>query len=129
MRPWLPDTEATRALRRLVESRRHAVDLRTKFTQQLTAALKEYFPQALEWAGTDLGSDMACDFLLAWPTLDAVQHSPQRLRSFYTRHHRRRPERIEARLAAIREAISGDEARRRADRSSRVLAGLGVQTD
>jgi transposase len=105
LRPWMPDTEATRALRRLVESRRHAVDLRTKFTQQLTAALKEYFPQALEWAGADLGSEMACDFLLAWPTLEAVQRvRPQRLRSFYTRHHCRRPERIEARLTAIREA-------------------------
>lgn len=105
LRPWLPDSEPTRALRRLVESRRHAVDLRTKLTQQLTAALKEYFPQALEWAGADLASEMACDFLLAWPTLDAVQRvRPQRLRSFYTRHHCRRPERIEACLAAIREA-------------------------
>ena len=105
LRPWMPDTEATRALRRLVESRRHAVDLPTKFTQQLTAALKEYYPQALDWAGTDLGSEMACEFLLAWPTLEAVQQvRPQRLRSFYTRHHCRRPDRIEARLAAIREA-------------------------
>ena len=105
LRPWMPDTEATRALRRLVANRRHAVDLRTQFTQQLTAALKEYFPQALEWAGADLGSEIACAFLVAWPTLEAVQQErPQRLRAFYTRHHCRRPERIEARLAAIREA-------------------------
>lgn len=102
---WVPDDAATRALRRLVESRRRAVDLRTKLTQQLTAALKEYFPQALDWAGEDLSSEMACDFLLTWPTLEAVQRARRKtLETFYTTHNCRRPERIAQRLDAMYEA-------------------------
>src|SRR6266511_548540 len=106
LRPWVPEDVETRALRRLVESRRQVVDLRTKLTQQLTAALKEYFPQALRWAGDDLASAMACDFLLRWPTLAALQRvRATTLRRFYTSHHCRRAERIEERLAEIQRAV------------------------
>jgi transposase len=106
LRAWVPDDVETRALRRLVESRRQAVDLRTKLTQQLTAALKEYFPQALRWVGDDLASARACDFLLRWPTLAALQRvRPKTLRSFYGDHHCRRAELIEERLAEIQRAV------------------------
>jgi len=105
LRAWVPDGVETRALRRLVESRRRTVDLRTKLTQQLTAALKEYFPQALGWAGEDLSSALACDFLLTWPTLKAVQRARRKtVEAFYTTHNCRRPERIAQRLEAIQEA-------------------------
>jgi transposase len=105
LRAWEPDDAPTRALRRLVESRRRSVDFGTRLTQQLRAALKEYFPQAVDWVGEDLTSPLACDFLLTWPTLEAVQRArPARLRQFYTAHHCRRPDVIEARLAAIRAA-------------------------
>jgi transposase len=105
LRPWVPDDVETRALRRLVESRRKTVDLRTKLTQQLTAALKEYFPQALDWAGVDLASPLACDFLLTWPTLEAVQRArPATVRQFYTGHNCRRPELIAQRMQAIQQA-------------------------
>jgi transposase len=103
--PLVPDDVATRALRRLVEHRRHAVDLRTKLTQQLQAALKEYFPQAMRWAGTDLTSDLACQFLQRWPTLDALQRArPTTIQHFYTAHHCRSAARIAERLAEIRTA-------------------------
>jgi len=106
LRAWMPEDVATRALRRLVESRRKTVDLRTKLLQQLTAALKEYFPQALRWAGEDLASPMACDFLLRWPTLEVVQRvRAQTLRQFYRGHHGRRAERIEQRIQEMREAV------------------------
>src|SRR5208283_2394208 len=49
LRPWLPDDPATRQLALLCEHRRDLVNQRTRFVQQLTAALKTYFPQALEW--------------------------------------------------------------------------------
>lgn len=105
LRAWVPDDPATRALRRLVENRRKSVNLQTKLTQQLTAALKEYFPQALDWAGEDLATPLACDFLLRWPTLDAVQRArPSTVRHFYTAHRCRRRERIAERVTAIRHA-------------------------
>lgn len=103
LRPWRPDDPRTRALARLVEARRKAVDLRTKLIQRLTAELKGYFPQALRWTGEALSTRLACDFLLKWPTLEAVQRaSPKTLRKFYYAHNCRRPDLIEERLQEIR---------------------------
>jgi transposase len=102
---WHPDSDATRLLGRLVERRRAAIELRTQLTLQLQAVLKEYFPQALDWAG-DLTTPMAWQFLQCWPTLEAIQRArPTTLRRFYTSRGCRRPARIEARLAAIRSAV------------------------
>lgn len=113
LRPWLPDDEATRALRRLGQDRRKMVDLSTKLTLQLRAALKEYFPQALSWAGEDLSSPLACDFLLKWPTLQDLQRvKPKTLRAFFYAHNSRRPDLIEQRIQEIQHArpLTGDPA-------------------
>jgi transposase len=102
LRAWRPADAATRALQYLVEQRRTAVDLRTQLTLQLQAALKEYFPQALAWAGDDLARPMACQFLQRWPTLDAVQRARRTtVRQFYTSHGCRRAARIDTRLDEI----------------------------
>ena len=106
LRAWTPDDVATRTLRRLVEHRRTAVALRTQLVQQLQAVLKEYFPHALEWAGTDLASAMACAFLQRWPTLPALQRArPATIRAFYTAHNCRSTAHIDARIAAMRTAV------------------------
>lgn len=103
--PWRPDDVTTRRLAALVEHRRTAVALRTQLLQQLQAALKAYFPQALTWAGTDLTSPMALAFLRRWPTLAAVQRArPTTLRQFYTQHGCRRSGVIGARLAEMQTA-------------------------
>lgn len=102
---WMPDTAETRAITRLVEARRKAVDLRTRLTNQLAAELKEYFPHALAWAG-ELDSQLGTDFLQRWPTLDAVQRQKaQTLRKFYYGHNCRRPELIEQRISEMRSAL------------------------
>jgi len=99
--PWVPDDVQTRALQRLVEFRREVVNQRTAFTNQLTAVLKEYFPQALDWAG-DLDTQMACDFLSKWPTLESIKKArPNMIRTFYRQHRCRSSERIDERLQAI----------------------------
>lgn len=91
-----PDTEQTRLLARLVEDRRKAVDLRTRHVQALTAALKEYFPQALQLVNGNLTSRLACDFLIKWPTFQAFQQAkPSTLKRFYYGHNIRSPEVIE----------------------------------
>lgn len=103
---WQPDDPATRMLRRLSEHRRGVVDMRTKISQQLTTALKEYFPQALSWAGDDLTTPLAWDFLERWPTLAAVQRArPATLERFYVEHNCRRRAKITARLEAIATAV------------------------
>lgn len=105
LRAWRPDAPETRALGRLVQARRDAVDLRTRLTQQLTAELKGYFPQALAWTGKSLTSQLACDFLLRWPTLHALQRAKaETLRKFYYGHNCRRGDLIEKRIREIRSA-------------------------
>jgi transposase len=74
-RPWTPDTATTRELAALGEARRHAVDLRTRLSNQLTATLKSYYRQALELIGEDVYSPLALDFLTKWPHLPAVQRA------------------------------------------------------
>jgi transposase len=101
VRAWSAADPITRELLLLVEWRRKLVDNSKSCRQQLQDTLKQYFPQALEWAG-ELDSRMALDFLEKWPTLDALQRSrPSTVRSFYTDHGSRSPERIEKRLAQM----------------------------
>ena len=106
LRAWKPDTPATRELQLLAEARRDAVDQRTRLSNQLTAVLKQYFPQALELVGCDVAAPLACDFLTKWPSLADVQRAtPAALRKFYYARHCRQEERIAKRLALLQSAI------------------------
>jgi transposase len=101
IKPWVPDDPQTRALQRLVEFRREVVNQRVALTNQLTQILKDYFPQALDWAG-EIDSVMACDFLSKWPTLEKVKKAkPDTIRTFYRQHGSRSKEVMEERLQAI----------------------------
>jgi transposase len=101
LRAWIPDTVESRKLQALCEQRRKLVNHRVALTNRLTSLLKQYFPQALEWVG-DLASVQACDFLVQWPTLAAIQTArASTVRRFYRTHNCRKADVIEARLAAI----------------------------
>lgn len=87
-RAWRPEDVPTRSLRLLTEGRRNLVDQSTALTNQLTALLKGYYPQALRWIGA-LDSVGACDFLEQWPSLQALQLSSRRqILRFYEKHPR-----------------------------------------
>jgi transposase len=102
LRPWRPEDAPTRELRQLLEKRRRAVDLRTQLTNSLRDELKCSFPQALTLTGEDLHAQMAGDFLLRWPSLQALQKTrKETLRKFYYAHNARRMDLLEQRLAAI----------------------------
>jgi transposase len=104
IRPWVPDEVNSRLLLRLVEGRRKTVNKRVRLTNELTQLLKEYFPQALDWAGK-LECVMACDFLLKWPTLEKLQKSKREtVRQFYRDHGCRKGELIDRRIQEIRSA-------------------------
>jgi transposase len=110
---WLPDDAPTRKLAALVEARRGFVNLRTQLLNQLTAALKGSFPQALRLAAEDLSSRLATDFLLKWPSLSSVQKvKPATLRAFYYGHNCRRETLIAERIELVKSAValSDDEA-------------------
>ncbi len=105
LRPWKPDTVATRHLALLCEHRRELVNQSTCLAQQLRAALKTYFPQALDWVGENLATALASDFLRRWPTLAQLQATPPAtIRAFYYGHRCRRPDLVNQRLQQIKAA-------------------------
>ena len=107
LRPWQPDTVATRQMALLNEQRRHFVDDRTGFTNELLSHLKAIFPQAFKLVGEDLDSPMATDFLKKWPTLQAVKKVKlASLRQFYYGHNSRSEELITERLELVKSAVA-----------------------
>ncbi len=69
-----PQSVPMRTLLHLVEQRRRVVNDKTRFTNRLGYALKQYFPQALDWfEHTD--TIVFCDFLTRWPTLLQVKRA------------------------------------------------------
>lgn len=100
--PWRPHDVTTRTVLALSEARRKTLDLRTQLSNRLRDQLKVYFPQALDLVGDDLYCALTCDFLLKWPTLQALQRArPSTILQFYRDHQSRSAERNEERLALI----------------------------
>ena len=95
------------------EYRRDAVDQRTRLSNQLTAVLKLYFPQALVLVGDEVSTPLAGDFLSRWITLDSAQQAtPDALRKFYWAHFCRSAQRIRERIDLLKSAlpITNDQA-------------------
>jgi transposase len=104
LRVWVPDNVLTRSIQLLTEDRRHLVDERTALTNQLTAALKTYFPQALSWFG-DLHTARACAFLQRWPSLqDLKRASSSSIRKFYKAQGYRGDDKLEQLIADLPKA-------------------------
>src|SRR4029453_8192931 len=104
LRVWVPDDELTRCIQLLTEDRRGLVDERTALTNQVTAALKTYFPQAVEWFG-DLHTPRACAFLHRWPSLQQFkQATPSSIRKFYRAQGYRGEDKLELLMTHIGKA-------------------------
>lgn len=106
LKPLLPDNEETRVLQRLVEDRRQFVADKVRLTNRITAALKSYYPQALQWFD-DIDTALFCDFVLQWPSLKQAQRArPLTLTKFFKSHRCVRTSVIEKRINAIKSAMS-----------------------
>lgn len=102
LKPWAPPPATVTQLERLTLSRRKQVEARTALTNQLQAALKRYFPQALELLHEDIWRPMNLEFLRKWPSAQKLQTVPlPRLRSFYHKHGSRSETRWTERTALI----------------------------
>jgi transposase len=105
LRIWEPEEEDVRKLRLLAEDRRNFVDERTKLTNRLKSRLKQHFPVALKVSGSCIYSEMACEFLLRYPTLEKLQAaSDDELRDFFREQHCYRHDVIGDRIDTIRQA-------------------------
>ena len=93
-----------RQLSLLVEHRRRLVDDKCRYVNRLGDALKQYYPQVLEWFKQH-DTVLFCDFIARWPTLIGVKRARQTtLRTFFRAHNARSEKIIEARLCAIKAA-------------------------
>jgi transposase len=100
-----PQSPAMRKLERLVAQRRTLVDEVRRVTNRMTAALKEYFPQVLEWF-KDKDTLVFCDFVSRWPTLKQAQRARKsRLCAFFHEHNVRYGHIVERRVQSIKAAL------------------------
>jgi transposase len=105
IRPLRPDSEQTRLVQHQVQARRRLVNEKTRQILRLTAKLKIYFPQVLEWFGK-VESPLVRALLRRWPTLPDLQRArPETIRSFFRRHNCRDAERIEERIQKIHQGL------------------------
>ena len=103
-KPLLPDSPDMRTLQHLVEYRRRLVGDRVRLTNRLTSALKNYYPQPLDWFDCP-HTAVFCDFLERWPTLQSLHRvRTTTLQRFFTQHNVRRQAVIDARIDGIRSA-------------------------
>jgi transposase len=106
LQPLQPQSPAMRALAQLVEHRRRLVGDKVRCTNRLTSALKNYFPQVLQWF-PEKDTAIFGDFLSRWPTLKAAQLARRStLEEFFRAHHVRAADVIDTRLQAIKSAIA-----------------------
>ncbi len=105
-KPWQPQSVQMRTLAQLVEYRRTLVADRVRVTNRLTAALKMYFPQVLDWF-EDKATLVFCQFLEKWPTLQKARRARKAtLRRFFLDHNSRYADVIDKRIEAIQSAVS-----------------------
>jgi hypothetical protein len=104
LRVLKPESPAVRALAQLVENRRKLVQDRVRLTNKITATLKNYYPQVVEWF-TEKHTTIFIDFLQKWPNLESVQRARENtLTTFFHAHHVRYNDTIEKRIKAIKTA-------------------------
>jgi transposase len=103
-KPLKPQSVEMRKLMHLVEQRRRVVEDKRRFTNRLCHALKQYYPQALEWF-EQRDTVVFCDFLDRWPTLKQVKRARRAtLERFFKDHNVRFARVIERRLEGIEAA-------------------------
>ena len=102
LNPWIPQSTQMRKLSQLVESRRNLVGDKVRLSNRITAALKNYYPQPLEWF-EDKDTQVFCEFLLEYPTLEIAQKASSKdLIKFFHQHNVVRKTAINRRLQSIK---------------------------
>lgn len=100
-----PESAAMRSLAQLVEYRRSLVQDSVNLSNKITATLKNYYPQALEWF-KEKDTFIFCDFISKWPSLTKVKRAKkQTLLDFFTSHNSHYAQVNEARILSIKSAM------------------------
>jgi transposase len=101
---WVAGCSQTRALRQWVESRRMLVGEKVRLTNRITASLKAYFPQVLDWF-EDKDTLVFCAFMEQFPCVNTAQAAtPEQLTQFFRSHQAGRKSAIARRIQQIQDA-------------------------
>ncbi len=99
-----PQSAEMRALATMVEQRRRLVNERGRITNRLRSALKQYYPQVLEWF-EHIDTPLFCAFVKRWPTLTQAKRArANTLKRFFHEHHMYRKAVLDNRRKAINSA-------------------------
>jgi len=107
-----PQSVEMRTLMTLVEQRRQLMNDRVRSTNRLRSALKQYYPQALEWFDR-IDTRLFCDFIRRWPSLSQAKRARRAtLEKFFREHNMNRKALLNQRIEAIKSAmpLTTDEA-------------------
>jgi transposase len=110
--PLNPQSVEMRTLMTLVEQRRRLMNDRVRITNRLRDALKQYYPQALDWFD-HIDTPLFCAFIRQWPSLTQVKRARRStLEKFFHQHRLYRKPLLEQRIQAIKSAmpLTRDEA-------------------
>jgi len=100
-----PESAAMRSLSQLVEYRRSLVQDSVNLSNKITATLKNYYPQALEWF-KEKDTFIFCDFISKWPSLTKVKRAKkQTLLDFFNSHNSHYSQVNDARILSIKSAM------------------------
>ena len=95
-----------RALAQLLEYRRKLVQDRVDLTNGISATLKNYYPQVLDWFN-EKDTHIFCDFVIKWPSLAQVKRARKNtLIDFFNTHNARYIQVNLKRIDAIKAAVA-----------------------
>lgn len=104
LRPIEPECPTVRTLAQLLEYRRKVVQDRVDVSNRVTAVLKNYYPQVLDWF-KEKDTLVFCDFVQRWPSLpEAKKARKQTLAKFFNEHNSRYSAVNESRINDIKSA-------------------------
>lgn len=104
-KPLQPQSVEMRTLMTLVEQRRKLMNDRVRITNRLRNALKQYYPQPLEWFD-HIDTPLFCDFIRRWPSLQQARRARRAtLEKFFREHNMNRKALLERRIQAIKTAM------------------------
>ncbi len=104
--PIQAESADVRVLAQLVEYRRKIVQERVDLSNCITATLKNYYPQVLDWF-KEKDTIIFCDFVARWPSLAVSQKArKQTLINFFNLHNSHYPQVNEKRCIDIKMACA-----------------------
>jgi transposase len=100
-----PESASVRSLAQLVEYRRKLVQDSVNLSNKITATLKNYYPQPLEWFN-EKDTMIFCDFISKWPSLAQAKKARKKtLLDFFNQHNSHYADINDTRIASIKSAM------------------------